>query len=369
MAKHKPQGKRTAPGSGDDHRSLTPLVRRIAQHGDRGALNELVERRVFRTGTMRLHEYIHSLSRASWVVNKVNNNQDVLDASCDIANGRFTILPSNNPMEGKPNRNGPDCRNYYRALLEKLEALEQDDPGSDGGNRSEREVALFEKFLRRHFRLSLSEALRSNRIDKRYAWHVGEKKIRVLMPASLSGRECGDWLRAHVDNPDPSRPGEQKRVQAIVDEHFPIRRHVPLDPAAMAIPSRPSEVALPSKFEKGCPMYEMAEALAQEKVAKIVHLRPRIRNLGEEGVRSLILMVFCMFFDDSLKLEDLVARFNISKSALSIFAAFQWKTHMPDLWQNLAKEEGVNPAFIKAAEEAGIWQQIAAFRKRSKPKE
>ena len=98
---------------------------------------------------------------------------------------------------------------------------------------------------------------------------------------------------ANVDDPDPSRPEEQTRVQAIVDERLGIPWHVPFDDESdEAFGSQLMPLSSPDPVEEEITVRGLAVVVADEKAESLDRQRPAVRELGGESLKRLILCIF-----------------------------------------------------------------------------
>jgi len=216
----------------------------------------------------------------------------------------------------------------------------------------------------RHFYLSCLDARRrGDRTRTRFAWSVGGGVIYVWLPSRLPGSQRREWLEANIDDPDPERPGEAKRVQAIIDLRLGRVSILSLGHNTHKLPTgRVEEAPLRCLLEGEVTARGLAETVAGEKVNNLEGQRKAIRALGGPKLHRLILRVFEDLSRECYRDSELAIAFGISKATLSRFAGSRWQTNsksvVPDLWANTAKVLAHHSAFVEMARDAGVWPQI-----------
>ena len=179
---------------------------------------------------------------------------------------------------------------------------------------------LLRKAVARHFRWCLKEAVRSME-QSRFQWHG----LNLLMPKTISGPFRRKWLESHVENVDRDRPGEEARIQGIIDEAFS---------------SKPIELVgewdLPSVVKKRLDATGLMETVADEKATNLEDLRPSIRSLGSSKVRTLVIDIFESILDDSYSEREIAKRYRLSTSTMTRFAGLHVTGTLADLWRNAA---------------------------------
>ncbi|MBM3334146.1 hypothetical protein FJY63_05745, partial [Candidatus Sumerlaeota bacterium] len=161
--------------------------------------------------------------------------------------------------------------------------------------------------------LALKEIKRlSNPCVNRYVWHVNGGRIYVWFSKAFGGAKRRSWLETHVDAPDPYRPGEQLRVQQIVDRSLPKTASVPLeDSGAEDLCATRTNLFLPWAFFYGFSSEGLASVVSKEKVDHIDRLRPGIRRLGPERLKQLIHRIFDALVGEDQSASDLSKAFGI----------------------------------------------------------
>ena len=220
---------------------------------------------------------------------------------------------------------------------------------------------LLQSLVTHHFRLACLEARRSaDPVRSRYVWQLTGVTITVYMPNALSGRDRAAWLEANVDDPDPTRPGEQARVQAIVDRHLGVPRRFRLAEASVeATAVEASDVT--ALVQKEVTVTGLAEVVAREKAETIGRQRPAIRRLGPDRLADLVRRIFSAVSEGAYEEKALAERFGLSRPTFTRFAGSRWrsgKAGIPDLWRNVAHTLAGHKAFIETARQAGLWGAV-----------
>lgn len=348
--------------------SLLCLIALICRSDDRRALEEFHGYRpVFRLRggpPQRLVELVDSL-REEYAARRVSGNDpSVLDCAYDITIDKFSNL-SRTPRQGSPvKQNGSDCRLYFGAALDHAEAWRRSHPSADVLQEETVIARHLQRLVVRHFYLSCLDAKRrGDRTRTRYAWSVGGGVIYVWLPSGLPGNGRRAWLEANVDDPDPARPGEAKRVQAIVDMRLGRVSILSLGHNAHKLPAdRAEDAPLRWLLEGEVTTRGLAETVAGEKVSNLEGQRKAIRALGGPQLRRLILRIFEDLSRGCYRDSAVASAFGISKATFSRVAGSRWQTNsksaVPDLWANTARVLAHHPDFVEMAREAGVWPKI-----------
>jgi len=363
------------------------LIDRVASSLDIEALTELHQHRhVFRRAgrqPLRLVEFVASLAesaRTKWPVS-------ALDRATDLTVDKFSALPLADattaggavaePGLGSARR-GIDCRRYWAPVADFARAR----IAERGSVSALEEESVTSRALQgqvvRQFRLSLLEGVRGGSLS-RYQWRVdGRGVIRVLLPRSLPGRARRGWLESAVPDANPQNPGEEFRIQQIIDHHFADAGQVPLDAV-------PEEAVMDDRawFEGGhgdampdrpsLAVGRLAEVVADEKAATIHRQRPAIRSLGRDRLRQLVLRIFDRLADEEYVESEIAAEMGLSKPTFSRFGGHRWRSAtagrgaavIPDLWRNTAGILSGNAEFVDACVRAGVWQRVREIARAS----
>ena len=348
--------------------SLVDLAGRIAGDSDRLAMREFHEgRTVFRNGgggPLLFAEFVDSLRHAHFAGKLTGRRAVAMDRAYDLTIDKFTALPDVDSGDRPSNRRGPDCRRYFRGFLDRMERWLASDQTAGPLDVELMAAKVLQRCVAHHFCLSCLEARRrENRAMSRYAWRVDDQVIRVRMPAAMPGRQRGAWLARHVDDPDPSRPDEQARVQAIINADLGQFEETSLGDNQDQIPThRPEDLPLTWLLQHEVTARGLADVVADEKARRLEEQRPAIRAVGGDAVRRLIQRIFDDLSAGCYHEAHLAHAFGLSKSTLSRFAGSRWRRRaggaIPDLWTNTAHTLANHTAFVEAARDAGVWGSV-----------
>ncbi len=337
---------------------LVSLVRAIAVAADEAALNELhASRTVFQHdgSVCLLAGYVDRLraDAMGWCP------APVADGAYNMTVDKFSRLPDNRERQRRDNTT--DCRCYFFSYLSFLG--ERNVPEGYWETIEGERVAsrILQRHVRRHFRLSVLECRRHGFMT-RYVWRLPQGSMTLLMPRDISGSERRRWLRRHVRDVDPTRPGERTRVQAIIDGQVGGNRHVSIDHMAGLPQPRngPSPASsLLDGLANGEERTDLGRVVAEEKADAVDDQRPAIRALGADALRRLVLRIFSDLSEGCLDSSRVADEFNLSRATLSRFAGTRWQRRtsptVPDLYRNTARLLVRDPDFILAARAAGVW--------------
>ncbi|MCO6438542.1 MAG: hypothetical protein J5J06_15735 [Phycisphaerae bacterium] len=357
----------------DDHRplrasSLLCLIALICHSGDRRALEEFHGYRPvfrFRGGPPSLLVKLLDSLRREYATRRLSGDDpSVADRGYDITIDKFTNLPGA-PRQGAPvKQSGSDCRLYFGTVLRHGEAWRRSHPSADDLQEETAIARYLQRLVVRHFYLSCLDAKRSlDRTRTRYAWSVGGGVVYVWLPSRLPGNQRRAWLEANIDDPDPARPGETKRVQSIVNLRFGWASTLPLGSKVNRLPTdRAEDAPLRWLLEREVSIRGLAETVADEKANNLARQRDAIRAIGCHNLRRLILRVFEDLSRGCYRDSAVASAFDISKATFSRFAGSRWQTNsksvVPDLWANTARVLAHHSEFVEMAREAGVWPKI-----------
>ena len=373
------QGKESLRGRSKFRRlSTLDLTERIAFGSDKEALRELHDDRPLfrangRNGLLMI-DYIARLRDRELDRGPARRASiDAIEAGYDGAVAKFAYLPvpeAEDPQDSGPaqklERRGPDCRCYYKAFAAYARRRLKE-RGHVGRIEEEALVAYWlQRFVTRHFYLSVKDGeRRANRLWGRYAWRVKGGVLRLLMPRTMTGAEKRRWLEGNIQDPDPSRPGERERVQAVVDERLGPPRIVGYyDERMDVLGDSDSEEPSPWSVVYGVTTHGMRKAVADEKAQDIASQRPAVRVLGKRKLRRMIRRIFEELAGGDYVDADIAREFDLSKATFSRFAGSRWPRReddgagVPDLWRNTARVLANVPVFREAAKAAGVWPNV-----------
>jgi hypothetical protein len=302
---------------------------------------------------MLLTEYVSELRNAVACRGRENLADEAYNATID----KFSRLLANG--------SGPDCRNQFRAFLHYMNTRY---PRGTCGQLKEEKIAskVLQGLVTRHFQLSLLECHRNGSVCvSRYEWVLPKGRLSLLMPIQIRGLDRRDWLEANVPHPDPRRPDERRRVQAIIDEKAGSGQFVSIDTLTG------HEFEAGSQYGDGCmstfaasiSVVGLAQAVADEKAANIDAQRDAIQSLGAVSLKRMILRIFTDLSDGCYHEMDIADEFLLAKATMSRFAGSRWDRanggRIPDLWANTAQVLSRAEDFMEAAQDAGVWACVA----------
>lgn len=351
------------------HLSLLRLIELIAYNGDKQALRELHDNRsTFYYGVnepLRLVEFVDQLRQSKPAWRWCNRNLDMLDKAYDLTVGKFSHLPDSKENHAPMKQQGPDCRLYYAAYIRHATKKIETESYASKVEKEGQMATLLQNFVIHHFRLSCLECNRMGaELNRRYLWKVNGATLSVRLPVQIPGSQCSKWLAENIGDVDPARAGERQRVQARIDQLATRQRIYSLD----SIDS--NEIVVPpprrSVTEQEIEIKGLAGAIADEKADNIEFQRPAIQKLGKNRLKKMILRIFESLADGDYEASEIAESAGISKATFSRFAGSRWstrtetgsKTTVPDLWHNTAEALAGYPAFVEAAQTAGLWKRI-----------
>ena len=343
--------------------SLAELAQRIVERDDRSALAEFHENRtVFRLNggpAVTLVDFLDLLCRSDWVLGLVDGNDEALTKARDIAVDKFGRLP----WRENGSTRGPDCRPYFRLFLKRVGKWREDHPGARSLAAEVSAVGILQGIVVSHLRFSCMEAKRSvNPARTRYAWRLPQGTTYVWMPRSMRGLQKRRWLERNIADPDSRRPGEQDRVQSVIDRRLGVPRHVGLSDGADWLGSRrrmddPLQVAIQREIDT----HGLTECVAEEKASNIHKQRPALQALGRSGLRDMVRRILTDLGGEGYEEKAVAEAFGLSRSTFSRFAGARWGkdgADVPDLWRNVAQTLSRHRPFVEAAREAGVWGAV-----------
>ena len=362
--------------------SLIDLIKKIVANSDHQALAEFHHNRTLfsynGSAPMLFIDYLNELRKSTAQREWPGRNAfEIADIAYDLTIDKFNNIPSENRLTlvskkkntGNMKHQGSDCRLYFRAHFELItKSLKKKRPKSQLEEEYRASRAL-QGLVRRHFYLSCLEAERKlNPFWSRYYWDVKGIKTCVWLPVSLKGQQRRAWLEKNIDDPDPSRSEERRRIQAIINRKFVYERLIKIDEAVLVL-NEDNSLVWPEPIEMAG--ISLAKVVAKEKAVNIRLQRRSIWALGKKRLKQLILRIFedigCDGYNDSKVAKD----FGLSKATFSRFAGSQWfqkESSIPDLWLNTAQVLSSHSIFKDIAINMGIWNQIEGVLEKGKPR-
>ena len=359
--------------------SLRDLLEGIGGESGADALREFHENRVVfawrRTERHLLFaQYLDRLRRNATSVDSM-----VASTAYEVTLWKFLSLPGPEGVTAQIEpgvrasrvpANGTDCRRYFAAYLHYLDRV-LSERGPVSPIEEERTAArILQGFVDRQFDLSVREASRqANPAVSRYYWRVNGSGFLLWFPRSVAGHERRQWLKANVPDAEPHRPGEQQRIQALVNCSFSSGEDLcpSVSLASIDLPDAthaPVSLAAETVTDAG-----LGRAVAAEKAASIDSQRQSIRCLGRDRLAHLVTSIFEALTDGRLVDGAMAAQFGLSKATYSRFAGSCWAMggdtgtasgSIPDLWRNTAHVLGRNAVFRETAQRAGVWPRVQA---------
>jgi len=350
------------PTTGYSAINLTDVLERIINESDRDALAEFHDQRtIFKlvdSDPVLFITFLNRLCDSHWALELVNRNYSLLEEVYDLMIARYTFLPTDGEI--KAGCCQIDCRNYYRAVLAKLK---QDHPScSDPVRKDILAAAILQNLAVHNFVYCCREAVRSHDPSRsRYVWYVNGHRVTVWMPAWISGWQRSKWLEAHVPDPDPTRKGEQQRIQKIIDDHCARNTTCPVD-CYYGVPDRKTKSPMAILIEKEIQSKGLVRVVAREKCENIALLRPAIRRIGKSALYRLIITILERIQQDCYEESQVAKQFGISTATLCRFAGIRWRSsgddRPPDLFCNLAQTLARHPIFTDVVRRCGVWQSV-----------
>ena len=353
--------------------TLLQLTGRIVNSGDPEALKELHDKRkIFHNQQKKpiyLAEYISGLMNTKMAKFYCGGDRQLIEDAYNLTLDKFFNIPKERASDQQQGPQGPNCMYYFKAFIICAENKLMAQPPA---NAIEAEIAsaeILRSLITWHFHLSCLEAKRgAQKLRRRYMWTTNGKTLYLWIPLELPGQRAREWLQANIPDVDPHRPGEQDRVQAIVDRLLTKRKVFylsQLDRLGERLP--PSTHSLPSIIKDQISVNGLAEVVATEKTENIKQQRPTVRLLGKDKLKQLIRTVFTRLAYGDYVEKDIALHFGLSFATFSRFAGAHWKGHQdditmsrpPDLWKNTAGTLASHPDFVIAAQKTGVWKQIS----------
>ncbi|MEN6428748.1 MAG: hypothetical protein ABFE13_25650 [Phycisphaerales bacterium] len=286
----------------------------------------------------------------------------------DLTVDKFSHLPVDVADGPRRKPEGPDCCYYYRAFFDHVTAKLKANPPANSIEAEMLATRSLRALVARHFYLSCLESRRrTQRLVRRHIWRIDGHALYLWLPLEMPGRQCRAWLETNIPDVDPSRCGEQERVQGIVDRMLGRPRVISIHAAhavADSIAAKMDPVASMIREEIG--VSGLAGTVAEEKADGIELQRPAVRGLGKDKLRRLIHEVFDGLVRGDYQADRIASSYGLSEATFSRFAGIRWKVDgvgpaaasVPDLWRNTAQTLARHPDFVTAAKHAGVWKQV-----------
>ena len=355
--------------------STIALVRRIVENADREALGVLINtRKLFRLknhGSLLLPAFLLILRDNLALQNGHTKDMcDLADCCYDLTLAKYFNFPNRPNKTSKSNEYSSfttniDCRNYYRALLLKIQQLI--DRGKIKTQLQEETYSglILQSLVLRNFLRSKMECQRHSPFSIRYAWNVMGRVFYLWYPSHMTARKFREWLEENVMDFDSKNPKERERIQALINKNFQWGYHISLEVGdnynALDDTMADRQSSTESK-ESLMVVDKLANDVAKKKVRNIHHLRPSIKKIGAKNIKTMILRIFSDLSQGDFKAVRIAELYGISKATLSRFAGNNWFEkkgdkkflRIPDLWQNTAGILAGNPEYMEIVLTSGI---------------
>ena len=343
--------------------SLWGLIHRVSL-GDRKALERILGLSLFSWhGQMLtipgLLDELIATERA-WECS--GRNFLVLDAAGIQWIDKFTHIPA--PSEYGTRR--PDARFYYRAMDAHIAKLLAGRPLPDTLELERLIRRVFLKFGVRHVYRAIRDCYRRIAgLRSRYVWN----SLVLWLPREIGGRQRRALLKELVGDVDPMAPGEQERVQQIIDRNWANRCVLSLDD--IEVSAQPGvHLNLPWSLEFGISSFGLAHTLAVEKSSNLSQQRKAIAALGAQRLMALVLRIFNDLDSGDYRPSEIADAFQLDRATFSRFAGIRWRkgdlTAVPDLFRNLTWVVAQDPRWSECAQAAGIWPRLNEILKRQR---
>jgi len=204
--------------------SLLELIRRIVDNSDAEARRQLYENRVFlyrypHEKIVHIPEYIEMLKNNSIARRLCDNNPMLLEQAYDLTLDKFFNMPLNKNCIYNSKPHGPDCHYYFKAFINYTTERLKDNPEVNSIELEMTLAELLREFITRHFYLSCLEVKRrESKLVRRYKLQVNGYYLYLWMSVTIPGNRCRQWLIENIGKIDPNRPGEQDRVQSLINK-------------------------------------------------------------------------------------------------------------------------------------------------------
>ena len=343
--------------------SLWGLIHRVSL-GDRKARDRILDLSLFfwNGHMLTILELLDELIATERAWECAGRNSLVLDAAYNQSIDKFTHIPTLNENGTR----GPDARFYYYAMTTHIAKLLTGRPLPDALELEHLVRRVFLKFLVRHVYRAIRDCYRRIAgLRSRYVWN----SLVLWLPREIGGRQRRTLLEAIVGDVDPKVPGEQERVQQIIDRYWTNRCVLSLDD--IEVSAQPSlKLNLPWSLEFGISSFGLAHTLAVEKSSNLSQQRKAIAALGAQRLMALVLRIFNDLDSGDYRPSEIADAFRLDRATFSRFAGIRWRkgdlTAVPDLFRNLAWVVAQDPRWSECAQAAGIWPRLKDILERQR---
>jgi hypothetical protein len=355
--------------------STITLIQRIVEDADREALGVLINtRKLFRyksQNPLLLPDFLLILRDKLAMQNGYTNDTcDLADCCYELTLAKYLNFPNNPKKTSESNEYSfftmnVDCRNYYRAFLNKIQQVIDRGKLQTQLQAETKAGRILQNLVYKNFLHSKMECLRHTRFSIRYAWNVKGSVIYLWYPSHMTARKFREWLEKNVKGFDSKNPKEKERIQTLINRDLEWGYHISMDKCenfnalgvAIADDHSPIELNESIMF-----VNKLADDVVREKVRNIRRLRPGIKKLGAKTIETLILRIFSDLSQGDYKAARIAELYGISKATLSRFAGNNWfgkkrdndDFQIPDLWRNTAGILAGNPDYMEIVLASGV---------------
>ncbi|MFC1734766.1 hypothetical protein ACFL1X_01520 [Candidatus Hydrogenedentota bacterium] len=336
---------------------MMELIADIEENGSHGALDEFLSRPQIRIGRKfctvidMINTRLKNTCMQNW-----GHTREAAELACDILTDRLSNLRGDtieeeSSVESRPS--GPNCKVYYKALRQFIEKSRK--PGASILEEEAHAIRFLDGFLWHQFKMCTKEALRQLDVHgKRFYWKRNGCSIRLRVPRNMKDSRIRAWLEAHIDDFEPSRPGERERIQNVIDRNLVFGKQTTLPDYVAA-----RNDVLAWTLLHGISVLGIAKVIATEKRENPKLLKPAIRALGREMVWQLIMQVFRNLAEDNDSDAEIARMFGLSSTTYWRFAGRPRKgrnrrTRVPDLFLNAAMILNRHPAWRETCIDLGF---------------
>ncbi len=251
-----------------------------------------------------------------------------------------------------PRKRRGSCVHTYAYVLRQLREWEAINPNATPEDTTRALADICRSTIERNLHRCLSEAARSgDGARRRYAWDTGNGVIYLWVPRWVPIRRLLDVLRRELPDGVPGRADDAERVQAIVDDWFPVRwvtfdmncgiARVDTDPVGNAMRNEIRACAL-------------VPVVATGMAASIGRQRPSIRRLGPERLQQMVTRILEDQISGTYCPSAVAEAYGLLRSNLSHFAPKRWRQggKIPDLWAYVIEVASRFPALVGVLQDA-----------------
>ena len=368
--------------SNEDYHAVSTdtLIQRIVYHADRAALDEFANhRRLFRHNDgppLLLVEFVGAVLLTGPTARTFGLPTSVFERAYDLTIDKFSRLPADvDPdtkalasEDGEPLKpGGTDCRHYFKVMADTIRIRRQREPRPDPLSLEAATARIAQRCVARHCWWSFREACRQLKPGwSRYRWDRPDGSILVWLPRRLPASRRREWLESHVEEVDPDRPEEQRRIQGMIDAYFGPAESVPFDEASHSGSARGrADSVLDLIIQGEVAARGLVDFVAKEKALRLHEQRPTVRHLGPARLEA---MIRCALDDPETnhRTDRAIAEsFGLSPATFSRFAGRRRESGddrpLSDLGLNVARIVDRFPAFRELAASLRILDRIEAI--------